>query len=225
MADSLPLLSLNDNQFDLTAKGIEYTEDIDHNHIFLSQSQLETLDRFNKAINNITFNLDENKTEIENKNTVPPIDCKYYTIDDFNSLKTNSNKHFSIMHLNISSIEYHIEEFQIILQLLNNAFDFICISETKIRNKSEPKTDIKIKGYNPPIGMPTYASKGGVLIYVKDGIDYKPREDLNMQKPKELESYFIEQINQKGKNSIIGIIYRHPCMDKNLSRGLHEAIE
>ena len=64
--------------------------------------------------------------------------------------------------------------------------------------------------------MPTYASKGGVLIYVKDGIDYKPREDLNMQKPKELESYFIEQINQKGKNSIIGIIYRHPCMDKHL---------
>ena len=36
------------------------------------------------------------------------------------------------------------------------------------------------------------------------------------QKPKELESYFTEQINQKGKNSIIGIIYRHPCMDKNL---------
>ena len=56
------------------------------------------------------------------------------------------------MHFNISSIEYHIEEFQIILQLLNNAFDFICISETKIRKKSEPKTDIKIKGYNPPIG-------------------------------------------------------------------------
>ena len=53
-------------------------------------------------------------------------------------------------------------------------------------------------------------------VYVKDGIDYKPREDLNMHKPKELESYFIEQINQKGKNSIIGIIYRHPCMDKNL---------
>ena len=102
--------------------------------------------------------------QIENENTVPPIGCKYYTIDDFNSLKSNSNKHFSIMHLNISSIEYHIEEFQIILQLLNNAFDFICISETKIRNKSEPKTDIKVKGYNPPIAMPTYASKGGVLF-------------------------------------------------------------
>ena len=57
------------------------------------------------------------------------------------------------------------------------------------------------------------ASKGGVLIYIKEGINYKPREDLNLHKEKELESYFIEQINSRGKNSIIGTIYRHPCMD------------
>ena len=45
---------------------------------------------------------------------------------------------------------------------------------------------------------------------------HKPREDLNMHKSKEVVSYFIESINQKGKNNIIGIIYRHPCMDENL---------
>ena len=67
--------------------------------------------------------------------------------------------------------------------------------------------------------MPTDASKGGVLIYVKEGIDFKRREDLNMHKSKELESYFIEKINQKGKNSILGVIYRHPCMDENLFIG------
>ena len=61
--------------------------------------------------------------------------------------------------------------------------------------------------------MPTDASKGGVLIYVKDGINYKPRKDLNMHKSKELESFFIEVINEKAKNEIIGAIYRHPCMN------------
>ena len=63
--------------------------------------------------------------------------------------------------------------------------------------------------------MPTEASKGGVLIYVKEGIGTIPREDLNMHKSKELESYFIEAINEKGNNSIIGTIYRHPCMNQN----------
>ena len=34
--------------------------------------------------------------------------------------------------------------------------------------------------------MPTDASKRGVLIYIKKGIDYKPREDLKMHKSKEV---------------------------------------
>ena len=64
--------------------------------------------------------------------------------------------------------------------------------------------------------MPTEASKGGVLIYVKNGLSFLPRNDLNMSKPKELESTFIEIIDPNGKNIVIGSIYRHPCMDKSL---------
>ena len=37
-----------------------------------------------------------------------------------------------------------------------------------------------------------------------------------MYKSKELESYFIEAINDHGKNIVIGSIYRHPCMDQSL---------
>ena len=62
--------------------------------------------------------------------------------------------------------------------------------------------------------MPTEAQKGGVCIYTKVGIDWKPRNDLNIYKSKELESFFIEVINSSSKNSIIGTIYRHPCMCK-----------
>ena len=41
----------------------------------------------------------------------------------------------------------------------------------------------------------------------------------NIYKLKELESYFIEVINEKGKNTIIGTIYIHPCMDQNIFIG------
>ena len=109
-------------------------------------------------------------------------------------MKIKANKHLSILHINISSIQFHIEEFRIILQLLDHKFDYICISESKIKINTEPTVDINIEGYQTPVGMPSHSSKGGVLIYIKEGINYKPREDLNIWKEKELESYFIEQI-------------------------------
>ena len=134
----------------------------------------------------------------------------------FNSF--NSDKSFSVLHMNIHSVQLHIEEFRIILKILDFQFDFICLSESKIQKGFEPKTDINIDGYQPPFGVPTEATKGGVLLYAKIGINAIPRNDLDniMYKPKELESVFVEVIDSKDKNSIVGVIYRHPCMDENI---------
>ena len=76
----------------------------------------------------------------------------------------------------------------------------------------DPKVDISIDGYQAPISTPTKSSKGGVFIYIKSGINFKPRIDLNVYKSKELESLFIEMINTNESNDIIGVIYRHPGM-------------
>ena len=59
------------------------------------------------------------------------------------------------------------------------------------------------------------ANKGGTLLYVSKELNYKPREYLELYKSKDLESSFIEIINQKESNDIIGVIYRHPKMDVN----------
>ena len=59
----------------------------------------------------------------------------------------------------------------------------------------------------------TEAGKGGTMIYVANGINFKPRKDLEIYQSNELESSFIEIINQKESNDIIGVIYRHPNMD------------
>ena len=141
------------------------------------------------------------------------VDCKYYSAESFKEMKFNSAREFSILHLNIHSIEAHIEDLRIALQLINYQFDFICLSESLITQNNEPKIDISIDSYQAPVGTPTCSSKGGVLIYVKEGINFQPRNDLLMYEDKKLESYFIEVINEKKKNSIIGVVYRHPCMD------------
>ena len=209
IADTLPLLNLDNNQFELTAKGIKVPEEIDMNEMFLSVSQLNIIKKINEAVGS-GFDVG-NDTEIENE--AHPIDCKYYTIEQLNNGRFNSIKHFSILHLNIHSLDFHIEELRLALKLINLKFDFVCITESKIIKNVEPKSNINIEHYHSPVGTPTESSKGGVLIYVKEGIDFKPREDLNIYKTKDLESYFLETINEKGRNTIIATIYRHPCME------------
>ena len=54
------------------------------------------------------------------------------------------------------------------------------------------------------------------MIYVKNYVNFKPRNDLTIYKSEELESFFIEIINPKETNSVVGVIYRHPCMNEKI---------
>ena len=177
----------------------------------MEDSQKQVINKLNHLINEYN----STNVDIEGDEEVPFVDCQYLTIDSFKDMKFNSSREFSILHLNIHSVEAHIEELRIALQLIDYKFDFICISESKIMKNRAPKVDINIVGYQVPIGTPTCASKGGVLIYVQNGINFEPRNDLMIYKEKELESYFIEVINEKQKNALIGVVYRHPCMDES----------
>ena len=133
-----------------------------------SEHQLNLFNRLNDFIENNTLNADDDQDHM--------INCKYYNITEFTSEKFCSSRTFSILHYNIHSIERHIEEFRVHLQMLDFDFDIICISESKIVDGIEPKCDIAIPNYQTPISTPTEGTKGGVLIYVKSGIDFKPRK-------------------------------------------------
>ena len=93
--------------------------------------------------------------------------------------------------------------------MLDHTFDIITISESKFN----PSVNIKIPGYKTPCTIKTEAEKGGTMIYIAEGINFKHRKDLEIYQSKELESSFIEIINPKESNDIIGVIYRHPNMD------------
>ena len=157
LAEPLPFLDLNNKQFDLTAKGIDIPEEVNIDEIFLNETPLNMIRKINKAIDR--FDLSDDKTDIEEE--IHPINCKYYSTDQFNEQKFNYIKHFSILHLCIHSLEFHIEELRIALELIHLKFDLICLTESKIRKNTEPKIDITIANYQEPIGTPTEASKGG----------------------------------------------------------------
>ena len=93
--------------------------------------------------------------------------------------------------------------------LINFQFDALVISESKLQAGTQPKVDITINGYHYPLSTPSEAAKGGVLLYIKENLIFKPRPDLHIHADKTLESHFAEIINPNGKNSIIWVIYRH----------------
>ena len=143
-----------------------------------------------------------------------PLTCSYFTCDDFVDAKIEASKNFSILHLNIHSIQLHIEELRVVLRALNYKFDVVAISESKL--KCDPKIDISLSGYHSPYCKPTEAEKGGTILYVSNELTVKPRKDLEIYESKELESNFVEIVNTKTSNDIVGVIYRHPKMDTSV---------
>ena len=63
--------------------------------------------------------------------------------------------------------------------------------------------------------LSTETSAGGTLLYIVNHPSYKCHNDLNIYKKSELESTFIEIVNPRKSNIIVGIIFRHPSMDLN----------
>ena len=60
---------------------------------------------------------------------------------------------------------------------------------------------------------PTETSAGGTLLYIANHLPYKCRNELNIYKKNELESAFIEIVNPRKSNIMVGVIYRHQSMD------------
>ena len=140
-----------------------------------------------------------------------------FLIDRINDpLNTSYKKHpfnvFNALHLNISSLSYNIDQLSTILNTLKVKFDILGITESRLRTDKQTINNIDLEGYVIE-STPTAASCGGALLYINKNINFKIRNDLKIYKYKELESVFIEIMNRKGKNIIVGCIYRHPYME------------
>ena len=115
--------------------------------------------------------------------------------------------------MNISSLPYNYEQLYTLLADIDINFYILGITETRLRTGQKALNNIDIEKYVIE-HTTTDASCGGALLYIKEGITYKVRNELKITKSKELESVFIEiQNNHKRKNVIVGCIYWHPCMD------------
>ena len=217
--DNIPYSNLTDNEYLILQK----SDVLYHNndgcfspHPPHIQNHLKNLNEYlNKAVSSPDADDDDDATDNDLENH-SPINCNYYNFDEFSKAKFDSSKSFSILHLNIHSIQRHIESFRLFIQTIESdkfEFDILAISESKLKLDVEPIVDITLNNFHPPINTPSEANKGGVLLYINKRIDkFKPRADLKIYESRLLESAFIEIINHGKPNDIIGVIYRHPSI-------------
>ena len=141
------------------------------------------------------------------------VSSKYYDIEELQNLKiTSKSKSLSLFHINACSLSKNFDDLQHLLSCTNKIFDIIAITETRIKENVSITNNLSIKNYSIEF-TPTESSAGGTLLYIANHLSYKPRQDLNIHKMNELESTFIETLNPKNSNIIVGTIYKHSSMD------------
>ena len=101
-------------------------------------------------------------------------------ISDLSKLQDTEDS-FSLFHLNIRSLSAHYDELLLVLSSFSLSLDVSGISESKEQIDCGFLTNVNISCYTMHL-TPTKSSAGGVALYVKFSLDYKPREDLSVCK-------------------------------------------
>ena len=137
-----------------------------------------------------------------------------YTLDSFHSTGISTKNSLNIFHHNSRSIlaEGRLEEYNAMFKSLNNPFQIMAFTETWLRPDNEDIADFA--GYEPfhhwrKNDNPNIKEGGGgISVFIKEGIRYKVRYDLNVTLSY-METLFVE-VKYNDKNYMLGIVYRIP---------------
>ena len=155
-----------------------------------------------------------NNTFLEkNNDPVNVVNSKYYETDQIQTLKfPNKHKSLALFHINACFLNKNFDDLEHLLKCTNKVFHIIAVIETRITEQISLTTNINLRNYVIEF-TPTESSAGCTLLYSASHLSYKPRPDLNIYKANQLESTFVEIIDPKKSNIVIGCLYKHPNMD------------
>ena len=145
---------------------------------------------------------------------VSMLDTQYLMPDKFKTnFKDFSKNSFSVLHLNIRSINKNFEGFSEFYSKLNHVFSVICFSETWASEENINKNStFQLKNYNVIHQVRNFRKGGGLCIFIHESLCYKLRKDLSINS-EAIESLSIEISNKKASNLIFNAIYRPPTGD------------
>ena len=148
-----------------------------------------------------------------NFNLAGPVCFNYFLSHEFHKLskklKTPNSENFSLLHSNICSLQGNFDKLESLIDHLDYKFDVVAISETWETEGNASFTAGNVPGYQKVEGTKCSSKKGGCGFYIKNSIPYIQRKEFNTthkSKFSEFETNWIEVINSKNQNIIIGVV-------------------
>ena len=154
--------------------------------------------------------------------TIKP-NFKYYQNHEFHKITNNLSKqnNFRLFHTNICSLQGNFENLQILINNLDFKFDIIAVSETWTpEGKKDTWKPDTLEEYQNYCGIKGKTLKSGCGFYIQNEIKYKIRNDLNISfgnEENEFQCFWVEIINEKNPNIIVGVHYRYSKKNSNNS--------
>ena len=212
--NSLPFHCLDDNEF------LHVIFEQQHGSVHYDSDRLASL-KFNLLLTDVychqrlttTYNLDPDANFHAGSNI-----CDYLIEERFNEIiksRINNRDNFSLLHLNIRSLQANLDRLTELLSCLSSQFSVIAITETWLHDTNHL---VDIENYNFIHKHCTSSYGGGIGLYLSKQLPFKNRPDLCLESNNNniVESLFIEICNPNGKNIIVGVLYRPPASNVNL---------
>ena len=153
----------DDDFFDTVGPSLAEREvNIDQNNMFFDNC---VSDSFNTSSKEFHYDFD-----IENQLQSPS--SEYLTLNQFNNVvKEYDHTIFSLIHLNIRSINKHFEELRLLLDdPIRKKFSIIGLTETWLSN--DLSLPFALDGYDFVVNNRQIRAGGGVALYVSQKYDY-----------------------------------------------------
>ena len=106
------------------------------------------------------------------------INCKYYEINEIQTLNKLNNKHMlSLFHINSCSLSKNIEDLEYLLNTTSINFDVIAICKKRIVQVKTPVNNLNLMNSSHEFCL-AGSSAGGTPLYICNNLSYKPQNDL-----------------------------------------------
>ncbi|XP_078410452.1 uncharacterized protein LOC144687812 [Cetorhinus maximus] len=132
--------------------------------------------------------------------------------------KGTGNTGLKVLYLNARSIRNKVNE--LVAQIKIGRYDVVGITVTWLQGDQE--WELNIQGYTSYRKDRQVGRGGGVALLVRNEIKSIARNDVGSD---DVESVWVELRNRKGKNTVMGVVYRPPYSSQDVGHKIHQEIE
>ena len=135
-------------------------------------------------------------------------DSQYFTPEESSqNLNSFDKSSFSMLHLNIRSLQKNFDSLLNLLMTLKFEFKVICITETWCSDNSMNHNLFELPQYKSIHQVRRAGKGGGIAVFLHESLTFNIRHDLSINNA-DIEALCVEIIFKKSKNILIYTQYR-----------------